>query len=260
MSYLGPHWRRRAFIAGLASIGGAAWSGWPHIAAVFTTPLKFEPLDDPPGFRRIAGGKTSPGLNFFVGLEGASEAEQQSIQKAVSKNLCQALFNDLPPLGVVPVAFFTDYNCPYCRVLSEKLREIEANAEEDIRITWHEWPILGSTSEIAARAALAAGMQGAYAAFHRRLMRTRFLPTASFLEKIARDIGIEPRQLNTEMDSESVLKQLRVTNALAQIFGFIGTPALVVGRTVVTGGSSDDVIRVLIRQERNDGRPPACKA
>jgi Protein-disulfide isomerase len=51
---------------------------------------------------------------------------------------------------------------------------------------------------------------------------------------------------------------LRTTEAIARIFGFIGTPALVVGRTVVVGAVSEGVIAALVEQERREGPPPVC--
>jgi 2-hydroxychromene-2-carboxylate isomerase len=101
-------------------------------------------------------------------------------------------------------------------------------------------------------------MQGAYATFHKRLMRGRFVATPEYLEILARDIGVDGDRLLADMDSDAVSERLRSTEAVARIFGFIGTPALVVGRTVVVGTVSEGVIGALVEQERRDGPPPVC--
>ena len=177
---------------------------------------------------------------------------------AARQDLCGALFGGPPPAGVVAIASFSDYNCPYCRVLTERLVALDERSDGAIQMTWHEWPLLGPTSVIAARAALAADLQGAYAAFHKRLMRTRFVPTPSYLDVVARDIGVDPIRLLADMKSVAVSERLRVTEAAARIFGFIGTPALVVGRTAVIGAISDVALSKLIDQERREGPPPGC--
>lgn len=127
-----------------------------------------------------------------------------------------------------------------------------------MRITWHEWPRLGPTSLSAARARLAADMQGAYAAFRTRLMRGRFVATPEYLEILAQDIGVDGDRLLSDMEGDAVSERLRNTEAVARIFDFIGTPALVVGRTVVVGKVSEGVIGALVEEERRDGPPPVC--
>lgn len=256
----GGRWRRRAVLLAAATVGGVAWWGWPRIAPLLVGAFDFEPLHDPAGFRRIATGATSSAPIPLVGVARPDDVELRTDEAAVRADLCGALFGGPPSAGVVPIASFSDYNCPFCRVLTGRLAALEARSDIAVRIAWHEWPLLGPTSEVAARAALAADIQGAYVAFHKRLMRTRFLPTPGFLEVLARDIGIDPLRLRTDMDSDAVSERLRTTEAVARIFGFIGTPALVVGRTVVVGAVSDAVIRALVEQERRDGPVPVCAA
>jgi hypothetical protein len=60
------------------------------------------------------------------------------------------------------------------------------------------------------------------------------------------------------MESDAVSERLCTTEAVARIFGFIGTPALVVGRTVVVGTVSESVIAALVEQERRDGPISVC--
>lgn len=256
----GGRWRRRGVLLAAAAAGAGAWWSWPRIASHFVGAFEFEPLPDPPGFRRIAGGETSSVPGPLIGLTRRDEAGLGAAKAAVRADLCGALFGGPPPAGVVPIASFSDYNCPFCRVLTGRLAALEERSDGAVRMAWHEWPLLGPSSVVAARAALAADMQGAYAAFHKRLMRSRFVPTPGFLEVLARDIGIDPLRLRADMESDAVSERLRTTEAVARIFGFIGTPALVVGRTVVVGAVSDAVIGALVEQERRDGPPPVCTA
>ena len=231
---------------------------WPRIAQRFVGAFDFEPLDDPKGFRRIAGGETSGMPGPFFGLDAPDAPDEALPEAAMRADLCAGLFGGPLPAGGVPIASFSDYNCPFCRVLTDRLANLEDRSGGDVRITWHEWPRLGATSISAARAALAADMQGAYAAFHKRLMRRRFVATPEYLEILARDIGLDGDRLLSDMESDAVSDRLRNTETVARIFGFVGTPALVVGRTVVPGTVSEAVIAALVEQERRDGPPPVC--
>ncbi|MEO1689787.1 MAG: DsbA family protein [Pseudomonadota bacterium] len=158
----------------------------------------------------------------------------------------------------MPIASFSDYNCPFCKVLTQKLAALEDAG--GVSVTWHEWPLLGEASMQAAQAALAADAQGAYAAFHKRLMRSRFRPTPEYLREIARSLDIDADRMLSDMASAAVAKRLADTAALSSIFGFPGTPALVVGRTVVVGAISDATLAALVEQERRDGPPEVCNA
>lgn len=251
---------RRAALVAVPAAGADIWWVSPRIAQHFVGAFDFEPLDDPRGFRRIAAGETSGMPSPFFGLDAPNAPDAAVPEAAVRADLCSALFGGPPAAGVVPIASFSDYNCPFCRVLTERFSDLEERSGGDIRITWHEWPRLGPTSTSAARAALAADMQGAYAAFHKRLMRGRFVPTPEYLAILARDIGVDGDRLLSDMESDAVTDRLRNTEAVARIFGFIGTPALVVGRTVVVGTVSEAVIAALVEQERRDRPLPVCSA
>jgi len=252
--------RRLVIGAGVGAVAAAAWWGWPKVAPYFVGAFEFEAVAGVPGFRRIAGGEISGNINPLAGLEAPGARTAAAAQEEVRADICGALFGGTPAQGVVPVASFSDYYCPFCRVLTQRLDEIERASGGSVRITWHEWPLLGSNSEFAARAALAADRQGAYAAFHKRLMRTSFVPTPEFLEALANDIGIDPVQMAADIRSAAVSDRLRTSAALSAVFGFRGTPALVVGRTVVTGAITDATLRALIDQERADGPLDACTA
>ena len=122
--------------------------------------FNFEARQYPAGFRELilnsgasSRGQTSP---LLVGLEtGFAEQDPEPIT-----DICKALFSDAadptvgPAAAEVTIVEFFDYQCPYCRVVSEFLGEVQAN-DPRVRIVFKEWPVLGSDSEFAARAALA---------------------------------------------------------------------------------------------------------
>jgi predicted DsbA family dithiol-disulfide isomerase len=249
-------WRRRLFLGAAAAGTVAFWNAAPLLRRLLPQDFDFAPLADPPGFRRLAGGATSGGIDPLAGIGGGGPAPEAVDPTALRAQLCRALYGGTPPAGVVPVASFSDYYCPYCRVLTGTLAAIEADG--GVRVTWHEWPLLGATSEVAARAALAAERQGAYPEFQAALMRGGFIPTPAFLESLAARIGVDPVRMRADMESPATTRAIAESRGLARLFGFSGTPALVVGRTVVVGAIDDARLRALIDREREDGLPPAC--
>jgi protein-disulfide isomerase len=172
-------------------------------------------------------------------------------------DLCRALFADPgdPVVGDGPVdlALFSDYQCPYCRVLSGL---VLARAERgDVRAVFKEWPVLGPGSVTAARLALAADAQGDFARMHARLMRTAFIPTPDYAREVGEDTGLDPDRLLADMEDPARLAQFERVAALAGAFGFRGTPAMVVGRTVVEGAITEAQLDALIAAEAEG---PGC--
>lgn len=250
--------RRALLIGGAAAIGVLAWNAAPWLRGLLPVSLDFADLDDPPGFRRLAGGATSGGIDPFAGLSASGAPQPMIPEEALRADLCRALFGERPGPGVTPVASFSDYYCPYCRGLTRRLSAIEDESGGAVRVAWREWPLLGAASETAAKAALAAERQGAYADFHAALMRSGFVPTPPFIDALAERIGVDPARMRADMASPEVAYEIAEARGLARLFGFPGTPALVVGRTVVVGEISDATLRALIARERADGPPPGC--
>ena len=64
---------------------------------------------------------------------------------------------------------FVDYNCGYCKKTLSTISKLMKNFD-NIQIVFIDYPILSETSEIAARASLAANEQNAYFEYHSILL------------------------------------------------------------------------------------------
>ena len=243
--------RRRRMLA------GAALLAVPLLAMRAVTPREpafaFDDIPGLPGFRRLEGGAVStPLADPFAGLRAPGEPPPPTPLPA--SDLCAALFGPgPPPPGTVPVASFSDYYCPYCRDLTVRLA---ARAGPDLRVTWHELPLLGDASEAAARAALAADLQGAYPEFQARLLRAAFQPTEAYLTDLGTSLGLDPDRLIADASGAEVARRLATSARAATTLGIGATPALVVGRTLVLGAISDARLDALLARERAEGPLP----
>lgn len=251
--------RRRLLAAGgLAGIA-AAPSLVRKAAEQFAPLPEFEQMADPVGFRRVSGGSISAGGNPFAGLEAVSDTSPDLPIAEVRRNLCGALYGEQSfSHGMVPLASFSDFYCPYCRIQTKKLTDLAERWEDKVRIVWHELPLLGEASLRSAKAALAAKQQDAYVRFQEHLISTPFRPTKEYLEALSEAIGVSHTQLVADMNSDDVLQEIQTSAALAEIFGFIGTPALVIGRTVIQGQISTSTIERIIEFERSEGWSRVC--
>jgi predicted DsbA family dithiol-disulfide isomerase len=234
----------------LAALSGYAVLFWPE------DQLEFVELSSAPGFRELVVETGRPGNSqpWTVGLPDL----RRNAPKGESADLCDLLFEGLPRNshagGPLRVVYFSDYRCPYCRTLSERLSDIESTGK--IQTIYKEWPVLGESSVLAARAALAAGKQGHYEAFHRRLMGSRLVPTQSYIEVLANELNLDVPRLVKDIWADSVSAALQRSDRLAFELGLTGTPALVVGRTIVRGEINPSRLERLISLEAESKR--AC--
>ncbi len=145
----------------------------------------------------------------------------------------------MPPLSATPMrtpslSNFFDYNCPYCKRAAADVKALLA-ADENVRVVYREWPILGEGSVFAARAALAARAQGKYEDMHWALMDMRGRADEASILAAARSVGLDLDQLVADMNSAEVQSHIETSSLLAQSLGFTGTPAFVIGDALVPG-------------------------
>lgn len=150
--------------------------------------------------------------------------------------------------GDVTVVEFFDYNCPYCKQVAPEVLKLLTD-DQNIKLVYREWPILGDDSMFAARAALAAREQGLYEEFHWSLMSLSRATQDSVL-KAARELGLDMQKLRADMMSEKVTAHIGLSMRLANAIGFSGTPSFVIGDQTVPGAVSYDEMRKIVEDTR----------
>ena len=250
--------RRRTFLTAVG-LGAAGYAAWQAASRIWTPSFEFEPIPHLPGFRRLAAGEVSRGRSPFVGLENVDAPEGASTQHQAASDLCAELFGDMTRSdGVVRLAYFSDFNCPICRVMSEDLVRLDVAMDGVVRVIWRELPLLGEQSVLAARAAIAAGRQGAYVAAHRRLMRSRFQVTPAYLRSLADGLGLEWVEFQADFESAATLEEIARSLKAASLLGFYGTPGIVIERTAALGYLDVAQVTALIALERNEADDAPC--
>jgi protein-disulfide isomerase len=156
------------------------------------------------------------------------------------------------PKGDVTLVEFFDYRCPYCKQVAPSLAAL---LEEDkrLRVVMKEFPILGKESVTAARAALAAELQGKYAPFHHALMAVKGPLAETAVYQAAAGAGLDVERLKSDMARPEIEAQLRANYDLAQTLGIRGTPAFVVGGELIPGAVDLATLRRKIAAARKPG-------
>ena len=178
------------------------------------------------------------------------ERQQQSVgvhRKALLEDPDAPVLGN--PKGDVAIVEFFDYRCPYCRRAAENIKKV---IEEDgnIRLIMKEFPILGPQSMQAARAALAAANQGKYEEFHWTLMLKPGDMSDPHIRTVAREMGLDVERLEADMKSKEIEDMIRRNRGLANALAIRGTPAFVIGNTLVPGPIDLPTLKRLVAAAR----------
>jgi protein-disulfide isomerase len=185
--------------------------------------------------------------------QAAAESERQ--RAAIADNREQLISDAADPIagnpdGDVTVVEFFDYQCTYCRQVVKSVREL-LDDDQELKVVFKEFPILGEASVVAARASLAAREQGQehYLPFHLALMGSRDLSLGAIM-KLADQVGLDTERLTVDMRAPAIDQQLQANFVLAQKLGIEGTPAFVIGEDLVPGALDKARLASLVDEAR----------
>lgn len=207
---------------GLAGVA-AGWQAWIRRLPEFD----FADIPSLPGWRlMVFDGVTRPAVGasqaVFIGIDA-----EEALETLPVSALCKVLYPG-EPTGLRG-AYFTDVNCPNCRRLETKL----AARAHRLQMTTLDLPLLGENSRLAAKAAIAAELQGRGTEFRQILSETGFAPQLARRHAVAS--GLDPDRLLSDIESGVVQQRLQLSRRAAETLGIYGTPALTIGRTLIMG-------------------------
>lgn len=181
-----------------------------------------------------------------------AEAEQKRQQNLVRHKA--ALFSSpddyvFNPKGTVPMVEFFDYQCTYCKRVLSSVMKVTVE-QDDVRITFKEYPILGPMSVFAAKAAIAAKQQGKYMEFHAAVMAVKGRLSEDIVFAKATEVGLDVARLKIDMARPEVQQVIDRNVELGRVMDIRGTPTLIIGDNLVPGAIPYSRMVNLINQTR----------
>lgn len=153
------------------------------------------------------------------------------------------------PLGDVTIVEFYDTRCPYCRRMLPVIADL-VRAEPNVKVVMKDMPILGPASVLESRALLAAQRQGGYFKLRDAVMASSTASTVDSLRDLANRLGLDGARMIRDMDDPAIKTRLETNVALAQQIGIQGTPAMVIGTTLLAGAADVGELRQAISTAR----------
>ena len=143
---------------------------------------------------------------------------------------------------------FVDYNCGYCLKFHDQVLSV-LNEDQNTKLVIMQMPILGESSITFSKIAVAASFQNKFEEVH------NYLYSSDRKSKISDILGdlflmnIDIAQLEKDMNSEEVSKVILSHEQFVKDFKFNGTPAIIIGETIIPGYIEKDKIIEILENE-----------
>lgn len=146
--------------------------------------------------------------------------------------------------GSATIAFFVDYQCPYCKICYGQIMKLLAE-DADVRVVVKDWPIFGGVSVYAARAVVASASHQNHPLVVDALMNEKRRLSKRSVRRIVAEAGVE----SGDLDGRIAAGQPGIDDLLnrnishAHELGLKGTPGLLVGPVLYRHGLGVDKLR-----------------
>jgi len=132
-----------------------------------------------------------------------------------------------PASAEVTVVEFADFQCPACARTVQLLDQLVSDFSPHVRIVFKHYPLPSHPqAESAARAAVAAQLQGKFWEMHHKLFAGQKLLSPESIEEYARDAGLDVARLKADAASPDSLARVRKQLAEGNRIGVASTPSL----------------------------------
>ena len=137
------------------------------------------------------------------------------------------------PEAEVVLQEYSDFECPACRSFQPAISEVLELYGDRLRLEFHHFPLPSHRhAQLAARAAEAAGQQGAFFAYHDLLFANQQAwsnsgaPTSFFIQ-YAEELDLDVPTFRRHMNAPLILDKVREDFNEAQELGLTGTPSFI---------------------------------
>ena len=199
--------------------------------------------------------KTNPAIlqEMVQNMQAQQEQEKNKVVRKYVAKHAEEMIGNAPIAGNVDakktIFLWSDYSCPYCRRVHAELARVLAD-RDDVRLVLKNFSIHGALSDAPAKAVIAAKIQdNAKAAKLDELLMAKEYYTQDDMKdqaklpekihanvmKLAKEAGLDTKQLEADMEGDTVKAELQNVRELAQRFEISGTPYLIIGDKAFPG-------------------------
>jgi protein-disulfide isomerase len=132
-----------------------------------------------------------------------------------------------PDGAPITIVEFADFQCPHCAEFAPALDKIVEARKNDVRFVYKLY-VLGKfpQSELAARAAYAAGKQGKFWEMHHMIFANQQRLSQQDLDTMAAQLGIDVSRFHADIQSQETSERITKDKKLGEDLKIEGTPSI----------------------------------
>lgn len=161
-----------------------------------------------------------------------------------------------PENAPVTIIEFSDFQCPYCKIASETMKQVLAAYPDKVRLVYKHLPISGHTNAVfAAEAAECAGDQNKFwemsdLIFANQESLNKGTPEQykDSVNKYASQLSLNTKDFESCLSANKYKAKVEADAALADSYGVTGTPAFFINGKLAGGGTLDQFKAVIDEQ------------
>lgn len=156
-----------------------------------------------------------------------------------------------PADAPITIVEFSDYQCPFCRRWHQEVYEpLLAAYPGKIRLVYRNLPLTSIHPDAlsAAEAAMCAGEQDVYWAYHDRLFSSESLGTGTYMQ-YAQDLGLNMTTFEACLNDHKYQQAIQTDSDFAINLGVRSTPTFFINGLAVVGAQPLDVFKQVIDKE-----------
>ena len=169
--------------------------------------------------------------------------------KQVTKKLVNQLRPYLENTEFYIVIEFFDYNCGYCKRVFSDLMDL-VSEDSNLKIVLVELPVLGDSSIIASKAALASHSQGKYFQMHQKLIGHQGKIDINAIKSYASELELDIDLLIDDINKADT-KYIEENYIIADKLGINGTPTFLIGNEIIPGALDKSSFKNLLLANYN---------
>ena len=213
---------------------------------------------------------------FSVGYLGLEKYEHSQQKSASVKDNLAAHFAQKPVAmdvdssaaawgnrnSKITIVEFSDFECPACGAAATRFGDIIKEYKDDVQLYFLNYPLdkainptvlrdFHRNAGLAARAGVCAQQRGDFWSYHDDLFRNQKQLSRKLVLDLAGQRGWDTTEFEACMDDEATIQQVREEIAGGTLAGVKGTPTFFINGRMVKSWGNADLIRGIIREERN---------
>jgi protein-disulfide isomerase len=160
-----------------------------------------------------------------------------------------------PANAPVTIVEFTDFECPFCARAEEHVSAISAEYGSRVRIVYKSLPLpMHDHARTAAKAALAAGLQGKFWQYHDALFTHQSALDRASLDGYAKTLGLDVARFDKDIDGPALEAAIAVDEGDAKSLDAGGTPTFFVNGRRIVGAQPIEVFKAAVEKGLADPR------